>query len=294
MTDVWLIIKRRLLPLSAAAASCLIVAVLSPPDSIPAQAVAEAARNTLREPPRRPRLTHHGTEEAPPRTRRFAEDESRNGPADLGSRVVGRLPSQKLDSGAALRNPKHKLWTEAAPDVFRATFETTKGSFVVECRRVWAPHGVDRFYNLVRAGFFDDSRFFRVREGYIAQFGIPGDPAVAMKWKDQAMPDDPVRRSNKRGFIGYAMTGPNTRTTQIYVNLTDNARLDAEGFAPIGEVIEGMAVVDEFHAGYGEQSGGGVRAGKQAKLFEEGNAYLDREFPKLDRLLRARIAATKK
>jgi cyclophilin family peptidyl-prolyl cis-trans isomerase len=167
--------------------------------------------------------------------------------------------------------------------------ETTRGAFTVEVDRSWAPRGADRFHHLVRAGYFDDSRFFRVREGFIAQFGVAGDPRVARAWRTRAIPDDPVRRSNLRGTLAFAMTGPDTRTTQVYVNLADNERLDADGFAPFGRVVEGMEVVDRLHAGYGEESGGGLRTGRQDRLFREGNAFLDAEFPALDRLLRARI-----
>jgi cyclophilin family peptidyl-prolyl cis-trans isomerase len=197
--------------------------------------------------------------------------------------------SQALDARTALMNPKHKLWSQQSPDVFKVRFDTSMGSFVIEAHREWAPRGVDRFYSLVRAGFFDDSRLFRVRAGYIAQFGIPGDPVVAAIWRDQAIPDDPVRQSNTRGSIGYAMTGPNTRTTQVYINLSDNSRLDRDGFAPFGKVVEGMEVVDRLYAGYGEDAGGGMRGGKQGKIFAGGNAYLDREFPNLDHLVRATI-----
>jgi homoserine O-acetyltransferase len=150
--------------------------------------------------------------------------------------------------------------------------------------------GVDRFYNLVRAGFYDNSRFFRVVPDYITQFGIAGDPVVAQAWRNQTMPDDPVKERNERGYIGYAMTGPNARTTQIFINTKDNhERLDAQGFAPIGKVVSGMDVVDGLYSGYGENSGGGMRAGKQAKMFEIGDAWLDAEFPRLDRLVRARV-----
>jgi cyclophilin family peptidyl-prolyl cis-trans isomerase len=158
--------------------------------------------------------------------------------------------------------------------------------FVVEARRAWAPRGADRLYALARAGFFDDSRFFRVRAGFIVQFGIAGDPAVAGVWRAAAIPDDPVRRSNTRGAMSYAMTGPNTRTTQLFINLADNRRLDAEGFAPLGVVVEGMDVVERLYAGYGEAAGGGMRGGQQAPIFERGNAYLDRAYPRLDRLHR--------
>jgi homoserine O-acetyltransferase len=202
--------------------------------------------------------------------------------------VVAR---QATDSRAALMNPKHKFWSQRAPDRFKVKFETSKGIFVVEAYRQWAPHGVDRFYNLVRAKFFDDSRFFRVRAGFIAQFGIPGDPTIAALWQAQTMPDDPARQSNTRGFIAYATTGTDQRTTQIYINLSDNTRLDKEGFAPIGKVIKGMEVVDQLYAEYGETAGGGMRGGKQDQIFKGGNAYLDRKFPKLDRLIRATIMA---
>lgn len=207
------------------------------------------------------------------------------------------LPEQSPDlvqsTSAVLKNPRDEFWDQKSPERFRVSIETTSGRFIVEAHREWAPIGVDRFYNLVRGGFFDDSRFFRVRAGFIVQFGVPGDPAVAQAWRTQSMADEPssqgVRQSNKRGLIAYAMTGPNTRTTQLYINLADNSRLDAEGFATIAKVTEGMETVDKLYSGYGEQSGGGMRAGKQAKLFEEGNAYLDREFPKLDKLIRATL-----
>jgi len=181
------------------------------------------------------------------------------------------------------------LGAAPAPDVFRVRFETSQGAFVVEAHREWAPRGVDRFRELVAAGFFDDSRFFRVVAGFIAQFGLPGDPAVNTSRKDKAFQDDPVRQSNVRGTIAYAMTGPDTRSTQLYINLADNSRLDAQGFAPIGRVIEGMDVVDRLYAGYGEGAGGGMRGGKQGKILAGGNAHLDAEFPKLDRILRVRI-----
>ncbi|MDQ6623427.1 MAG: peptidylprolyl isomerase [Verrucomicrobiota bacterium] len=194
----------------------------------------------------------------------------------------------------ALRDPGSAFWTEEAPKVFRAKFVTSKGDFVIEAHRDWAPRGVDRFYNLVRAGFFDDSRFFRVRAGFIVQFGIAGDPAIATRWRDEKIAEDPPRQTNTRGFVSYAMTGPDARTTQLFVNLADNSRLDAEGFAPIGRVVEGMKVVDAIYSGYGEASGGGMRGGKQQRLFAEGNAFLDREFPKLDRIVKAEIVPDSK
>jgi homoserine O-acetyltransferase len=188
-----------------------------------------------------------------------------------------------------LLRPADEFWDRSAPDRVRVRFETTEGDFVVEAQREWAPLGVDRFYNLVRAGFYDDSRFFRIRAGYIAQFGIAGDPEVAAVWRDLAFDDDPVRETNTRGRIAYAMTGPETRTTQLYINLVDNTHLDAQGFAPIGEVVEGMEVVERLYSGYDEGAGGGMRGGKQGKIFSEGNAHLDREFPRLSKLARAVI-----
>ncbi len=201
----------------------------------------------------------------------------------------GGATAPALDARAALMDPNHAVWSEAAPQVFWVRFETTKGAFIVEAHRFWGPHGADRFYNLVRTGFFDDSRFFRVREGFIAQFGIPGDPAVAALWRDQTIADDLKRLSNKRGTMAFAMTGPDTRTTQLFINYADNSRLDDENFAPIALVVEGMEVVDALYAGYDEEAGGGMRGGKQGPMFEGGNAYLDQHFPQLDKLLRATV-----
>ena len=176
-----------------------------------------------------------------------------------------------------------------APETFRVRFETSQGAFVVEVHREWAPRGADRFHELVASGYVDGSRFFRVVSGFIAQFGVAGDPKVTAAWKDRTIPDDPVRQSNIRGTIAYAMTGPNTRATQLYVNLADNSRLDAQGFVPIGRVTSGMDVVDRLYSGYGETSGGGMRGGKQGEMLKGGNAWLDANFPKLDHLLRARL-----
>jgi len=192
-----------------------------------------------------------------------------------------------------LASATHAVSTSApeasVPGVFRVRIETSAGAFIIESRREWAPKGADRLQELVRSGYFDDSRFFRVVPGFIAQFGIAGDPKIAAAWRSRTIPDDPVKQSNTRSFLGFAMTGPDTRSTQIYINLADNSRLDAQGFAPIGRVVEGMDVVEKLYSGYGETSGGVMRAGKQQKMFEEGNAWLDREFPKLDKLVRARI-----
>jgi cyclophilin family peptidyl-prolyl cis-trans isomerase len=187
---------------------------------------------------------------------------------------------------AGCRPPREEVRTAAFP---RVRIETTQGAFVLEVRPDWAPRGAERFLELVRSRFFDDSRFFRVREKYIAQFGIAGDPAVTRKWKDRYFPDDSVRASNERGAFAFAMTGPNLRNTQIYINLVDNRQLDGQGFAPVGRVVEGMEVVDRLYSGYGEDAGGGLRLGRQGRMLEEGNAHLDVDFPKLDKLIRARM-----
>jgi homoserine O-acetyltransferase len=207
-----------------------------------------------------------------------------------GACVHGRGgPPTLAQRRAILLDPTSSFWEAHAPRVFDARVETSKGTFVLEIERGWASRGADRFYNLARAGFFDDSRFSRVVPRFIAQFGVPADPAVGAVWRNRGFPDDSVTHSNVRGTIGFAMTGPNTRATQLYISLVDNVRLDAQGFSPIGRVVEGMAVVDSLYSGYAENSGGGVRAGKQAPLFSGGNAYLDREYPKLDRLIRITI-----
>ena len=178
--------------------------------------------------------------------------------------------------------------------MYRVRIETTKGVILLHVTRALAQRGADRFYHLVQVGFYDDSRFFRVISGRFAQFGIAGDPAIAKIWQNERFPDDPVKDSNVRGTFAFAMTGPDARTTQIYINTGDQSRLDAMGFAPFGKVVEGMSVIDRLYAGYGEASGGGMRAGHQGKLFEEGNAYLDRDFPLLDRLVRAEIIEEQK
>jgi cyclophilin family peptidyl-prolyl cis-trans isomerase len=178
-----------------------------------------------------------------------------------------------------------------APDVCRVRLDTTKGPIVLEMRRAWAPHGVERFYNLVVAGYYDDTAMFRIRAGVWAQFGINGDPAVAESWRNRTIPDDPRVLSNVRGTVAYAFKDPNGRTTQVFINLRDNsATLDAEPFVPFARVVAGMEVADALYAEYGERAGGGIRAGKQDPVFQGGNAYLRREFPNLDYIQQATIA----
>jgi len=176
-----------------------------------------------------------------------------------------------------------------APAEFRVRLETSKGAIVIAVHRDWAPHGADRFYELVRSGYFDESRFFRVVKGQWAQFGISGDPATAARWRNETIPDDPPKQSNVRGRVAFAFKDPGGRTTQVYISLRDNSYQDAQGFTPFGEVVEGMAVADALNSEYGETSGGGIRAGNQQSLFEGGNAYLDRSFPRLDRIIKASV-----
>jgi homoserine O-acetyltransferase len=178
--------------------------------------------------------------------------------------------------------------SDSAPAVFRVRLETTKGPIVIEVHRDWAPLGADRFHELVTAGYFDDNRFFRVVKGQWAQFGINGDPAVANRWRTRTFPDDPRIQSNVRGMVAFAFAEPDARTSQVYIALKDlSDPQDTQGFAPFGRVVAGMEVADALNSEYGESSGSGIRAGKQQPLFDGGNAYLDREFPRLDRLLRA-------
>jgi len=190
---------------------------------------------------------------------------------------------------ASLSGERPRSAESLALQMQRVRLETSKGAIVIAVHRDWAPHGADRFLELVAAGYFDDSRFFRVVKGQWAQFGISKDPKVSTAWRARTIPDDPRGQSVTRGRVAFAFAVPNGRTTQIYISLRDNSYQDEQGFVPFGEVVEGMDVADALNSEYGETSGGGIRAGKQQPLFDGGNAYLDREYPRLDRLLRARV-----
>ena len=185
---------------------------------------------------------------------------------------------------AALKNPAGLK--EMAPAMYKVNFDTSAGTFVVDVHRDWAPNGADRFYNLVKNGYYDDVRFFRVIPGFMVQFGINGDPALNKVWQPARIPRDPVKQSNKRGYVTYAMQGgpqgPDTRTTQVFINFGNNAPLDAQGFAPFGRVTSGMEVVDKIYSAYGERP-------DQGRLQAEGNTYLTKEFPKLDYVKKATI-----
>ncbi|MFB3904094.1 MAG: peptidylprolyl isomerase [Acidobacteriota bacterium] len=186
-------------------------------------------------------------------------------------------------------NPDPAKATEQAPEKFRVKLDTTKGSVTIEVVRAWAPKGADRFYNLVKLGYFTDIAFFRVIDGFMAQFGIHGDPAVSARWRNARIPDDPVKQSNLRGFVSFAMAGPNTRTTQLFINYADrNSQLDRSGFSPFGRVIDGMENVDNLYSGYGEGAPNG-RGPNQGLVQTQGNAYLRNHFPHLDYIKSATI-----
>jgi peptidyl-prolyl cis-trans isomerase A (cyclophilin A) len=198
----------------------------------------------------------------------------------------GRLPEPAHHDPSELDPSRAK---DRAPDIFRARFATTQGDFVVEVHRSWAPNGADRFYNLIKMGVYDDTRFFRAIDGFMVQFGIPGDPKVASPWRDANIPDDPVTQSNQRAFVTFAQTGmANSRSTQVFINYRDNFGLDRSRFAPFGQVVDGMNVVDSLYKGYGEGAPGGDGP-DQSRVQREGNAYLDKDFPKLDRILRTEV-----
>src|SRR5262245_36870355 len=195
----------------------------------------------------------------------------------LATSAIAQSP---LSNPASLR--------EQAPATYKVKFDSTKGPFVVEVTRAWAPRGADRFYNLVKNGFYDNTRFFRVISGFMVQFGINGDPAIMANWRTAQIPDDAVTQSNTRGTITFATAGPNTRTSQVFINFADNARLDQSGFAPFGKVVSGMNVVDSLNAEYGEGAPRG-RGPDQGRLQSEGNAYLTKEFPRMDYIKKATI-----
>jgi peptidyl-prolyl cis-trans isomerase A (cyclophilin A) len=191
-------------------------------------------------------------------------------------------------SGAAVPTPPSAPLDAASPESFRVKFVTTKGDFTVEVTRAWAPRGADRFYRLVTDGYFKDIRFFRVLPGFMAQFGMSGDPALSAKMDSLQLPDDPVTQSNKRGMVTFATAGPNTRSSQFFINYGDNASLDSQGFSPFGSVVNGMKVVDALYGGYGEGAPNGAGP-NQDSIRIKGNEYLRRAFPKLDYIKSATI-----
>ncbi len=205
-----------------------------------------------------------------------------------GSNETKKAEKQDKAAPAAGAYADPARLTEKAPDTFKAQFDTTKGKFTIEVTRSQSPNGADRFYNLVKSGFFTDIAFFRVISGFMCQFGIHGDPAISAKWRGAQIPDDPVKGSNERGTISFATAGPGTRTTQLFINLVNNSRLDGMGFSPFGKVTEGMEVVDKINSEYGEGAPGG-RGPAQGRIQMEGNTYLKKEFPNLDYIKSAKI-----
>ncbi len=200
---------------------------------------------------------------------------------------LARCSSRAREVNTILLHPA-ELRAES-PAVYDASFQTTKGVFVVQVTRAWAPHGADRFYNLVREHFYDGASFFRVLPGFVVQFGISPNPRISRAWVNATIPDDPVTKSNLRGYITFATGGPNTRTTQVFINLHDNAALDSQGFSAFGQVVQGMNVVDSLYSGYGEGAPQG-NGPDQSMIQRDGNAYLERDFPMLDRIVTARIS----
>jgi peptidyl-prolyl cis-trans isomerase A (cyclophilin A) len=206
----------------------------------------------------------------------------------LAATVAAAQAPTASKGGSPLMDPKSPEMNQKAPDVFKAKFTTSQGDFTVEVHRNWSPNGADRFFNLVKNGFFNDCRFFRVISGFMVQFGINGDPKISAQWRPATIPDDPLVQGNKRGLMTFAKTGaPNSRTTQIFINFGDNSRLDAQGFSAFGKIDDaGMKVVDKLYAGYGEGAPNGAGP-DQTRIQSDGNAYLMKSFPKLDYVKKA-------
>ena len=203
--------------------------------------------------------------------------------------LVLAAPSMALAQADAAKLKNPSALTEKAPDTYKAKFDTTKGAFVITVHRAWAPLGADRFFNLVKSGFYDECRFFRVLDGFMAQIGMNGDPAVQRAWQPARLQDDPVKESNKRGYVTFAHAGPNSRTTQFFINFGDNGgSLDKQGFPPIGQVTTGMDIVDKLYSGYGEGAPRG-QGPSQGTIASDGNTYLSKQFPKLDYVKKATI-----
>jgi peptidyl-prolyl cis-trans isomerase A (cyclophilin A) len=200
--------------------------------------------------------------------------------------TAGKPTPQRAAAGPSLLKPSSL--NKQAPTTFKAKFTTTKGDFVVEVTRAWSPLGADRFYNLVKYHFYDGAAFFRVLPGFVAQFGLSAKPEISRVWASATFKDDPVTQSNLEGYLTFATAGPNTRTTQVFINLANNQNLDGMGFSPFGKVVEGMDVVEKFYSGYGEGAPGG-NGPDQSRLTNEGKAYVDKSFPLLDSIKTAVI-----
>jgi peptidyl-prolyl cis-trans isomerase A (cyclophilin A) len=210
-------------------------------------------------------------------------------PAAAAPAPIEAEPADVVE-GNPLLDPYHPDANLTAPASFRVAFETSKGRFVVEAHRAWAPRGADRFYSLVQTGYYNENRFFRVVDGFVVQFGMNGVPAINEAWDTASIEDDPMGEMNTRGRLTFAHGGPGTRTTQLFINLGDNLNLDNMGFPPFGEIIEGMDVVDSLHSGYGDGPPYGTGP-DQGRIGAEGNAYFDREYPLLDYVVSATVIA---
>ncbi len=227
--------------------------------------------------------------EAPP------ESKGKSSSADKAPEISGKKTqpsneSKHSENNQAVAKPSKPIppallapekATEKAPDKYKVKFVTTKGDVVIEVTRDWAPKGADRFYNLVKLGYFEDIAFFRVIDNFMAQFGIHGEPKVNAAWRKARIDDDKAKESNKRGYVTFATSGPNSRTVQMFINFKDNTMLDSQGFSPFGKVVKGMDVVDKLYKGYGEGAPRG-RGPSQPLVQRRGNAYLQKDFPKLD------------
>lgn len=272
----------RLLPLFSTAAAAAVVfaqapGAVRPPNTTSAArpgGVAAAAVEAARAEP--------VAEQTPPARPATAPEKPAAPKAPAPKPAEAKAPQAAKMNVAALLNPKGL--TAKAPDAYKVKFTTTKGEFVVQVTRAWSPLGADRFWNLVRNGFYNDSTFFRVLPGFVAQFGLSANPSVNAAWRNANIPDDPAAvQSNKRGTLSFATAGPNTRTTQIFINYGDNARLDTMGFTAFGVVLDnGMEIVDQIYSGYGERP-------NQGRITAEGKKYTDAEFPMLDRILATEV-----
>jgi peptidyl-prolyl cis-trans isomerase A (cyclophilin A) len=210
-----------------------------------------------------------------------------------GEPKEGQAPPQEAAQAAPAVDPASPLLTpeqltETAPETYRVRFETSVGALVVQVNRAWSPNGADRFYNLVKNGYYDDTRFYRVVDGFMAQFGLKGNPPIDKAWRDATFPDDPSTESNKRGRITFAHAGPGTRTNQVFFNFKDNTHLDPSGFTPFGEVVEGLDVMDKIYSGYGELPPAG-NGPDYAKAWVQGNKYLDENFPEMTKIISATL-----
>ncbi len=223
----------------------------------------------------------------------FGQTPAKRAPAHKAGGAAKSTAAKKTTtsaSSARLMNPA--LWRQKAPAEFKAKFTTTKGDFVIEAHRDWAPLGVDRFYNLVKSGYFTDVSFYRVVPGFVVQFGAAPNPKVQAAWEKAPIHDDKVSQSNTRGRVTFAMGGPGTRTTEVFINLKDNSPLDkypGAAFAPIGEVVEGLEIIDQIYSGYGDMKEQGGRGPSQERTQKEGKAYLDKNFPNLDSIKTATV-----